>query len=394
MAELEANAMHDPLTEESLGITPMNRRAALLGLGALTAGIALGLGGCGNAFLAGPSGTHPRRLPPVRVARDRVIRTVAGLRPFRPSGFVVRAEPFGDRLLVHNYGHGGSGLTLSWGTAHLAADLVSQAGRTGPVAVLGCGAVGLASARLLQRRGRDVTIYAKSLPPDTTSNVAGGSWYPSGVVAEARRSPAFDAQFEGAARLSHRYFQELAGEDYGVQWREQYFLSDVPAEPVWSHVLLRDLFPAPRRLERSEHPFAARYVSVENTLFVEPRVYLDAMLRDFRLAGGRVQVREFAGLDQVRALAEPVIVNCTGLGTRELFGDVELLGVKGQLVILLPQAEIDYAVASLAGHYMYPRRDGIVLGGTYEYGVESLETTEDAVREILAAHRAIFDSTG
>src|SRR6476646_5740738 len=61
-------------------------------------------------------------LPRVQVAAEREIRTVVGLRPYRPSGFVVRAEPLGDSLVVHNYGHGGSGITLSWGTSKLAVD--------------------------------------------------------------------------------------------------------------------------------------------------------------------------------------------------------------------------------------------------------------------------------
>jgi len=57
----------------------------------------------------------PACLPPVRVAADRVIRTVAGLRPYRASGFVVRGDALGDKKVVHNYGHGGAGITLSWG---------------------------------------------------------------------------------------------------------------------------------------------------------------------------------------------------------------------------------------------------------------------------------------
>ena len=69
--------------------------------------------------LAGPT----RCLPAVNVSPARVIRTVAGLRPYRPSGFVVRGEALGDKRLVHNYGHGGSGITLSWGTSRLALDL-------------------------------------------------------------------------------------------------------------------------------------------------------------------------------------------------------------------------------------------------------------------------------
>src|ERR1044072_2569724 len=58
-----------------------------------------------------------RSFAPVKVARNRIIREVVGLRPYRPSGFVVDAQRLGSKLLVHNYGHGGGGVTLSWGTA-------------------------------------------------------------------------------------------------------------------------------------------------------------------------------------------------------------------------------------------------------------------------------------
>jgi len=105
----------------------------------------------------------PRRFAPVRASADRVIRQVAGLRPFRASGFLVRGEPLGAKLLVHNYGHGGGGITLSWGTAMLAVEETQRA-KTNRFAVVGCGAVGLASARLLQRRGGEVTIYTINIP--------------------------------------------------------------------------------------------------------------------------------------------------------------------------------------------------------------------------------------
>src|SRR5687767_3065787 len=62
-------------------------------------------------------------LPAVQVSAERVIRTVAGLRPYRAAGFVVRREALGDKKLVHNYGHGGAGITLSWGSSRLATQL-------------------------------------------------------------------------------------------------------------------------------------------------------------------------------------------------------------------------------------------------------------------------------
>jgi len=322
---------------------------------------------------------------------ERIIRTDVGFRPFRPSGFVVRAETLGDKLLVHNYGHGGGGVTLSWGTAELAVELVAAGGRTGPAAVLGCGVVGLAAARLLQSHGCRVTIYARELPPDTTSNVAGASWYPHLVVDEARRTPAFDAQFTRAARLSHRHFQGLVGDDYGVTWRDQYSLGNAPPAGSWEYVLLRDLFPEPRTVQPPEHPFGPRPALVDRTMFIESPVYLAALMRDFRQAGGQITVRTLASAADVTALPEPVVVNCTGLGARELFGDRELTAVKGQLTVLRPQPEVDYALLS-DDLYMFPRRDGILLGGTFEHGVETREPNRDAERRVVAAHKAIFDA--
>src|SRR5215213_1760528 len=66
----------------------------------------------------------PRIFSPVKVSRDRIIREIVGLRPYRAEGFVVQAERVGNKLLVHNYGHGGAGITLSWGTATQAVDLL------------------------------------------------------------------------------------------------------------------------------------------------------------------------------------------------------------------------------------------------------------------------------
>src|SRR5205807_470425 len=95
------------------------------------------------------------------------VATKVGLRPYRRNGFRVEAERRADKLVIHHYGHGGCGVTLSWGTAEIAADLAVQASDR-DAAVIGCGAVGLATARVLQDRGFHVTIYARDLPPDTT----------------------------------------------------------------------------------------------------------------------------------------------------------------------------------------------------------------------------------
>lgn len=367
---------------------PVPRRAMLkaTGLAALGAGVtACASRGAGSLVALEP----PRRFARVRVSEDRIIRTVAGLRPFRPSGFVVRVEKIGDQTVVHNYGHGGGGITLSWGTSQLAVD---EAWKTGEkhFAVLGCGAVGLATARLLQQRGAEVTLYAKDLPPHTTSNIAGGQWSPTSVMDRGRRTADSDALLARAARLSHRSYQQLPAAEFGIRWLENYILSDEPLQEWWEQGLVRDLYPESRDLGPHEHPFPARYARRFNTMLIEPPIYMSAMLRDVRLAGGRIVVRELESREEVPTLPEPVIVNCTGLGAKALFGDEELEPVKGQLTFLLPQPEVDY-ITIRGGLYMFPRRDGILLGGTFDHGVWSLDVDEAVRQRMVAGHRTFFE---
>jgi D-amino-acid oxidase len=124
-------------------------------------------------------------------------------------------------------------------------------------------------------------------------------------------------------------------------------------------------------------------------MLIEPPTYLEAVLRDVRIAGGRVVVGELASREALAALPEPVIMNCTGLGSRELFGDTELTPVKGQLSVLLPQPEIDYTVLQ-GSYYMFPRRDGILLGGTFERGVSDVTPDREAEKRVIEAHQRIF----
>lgn len=331
-------------------------------------------------------------LPPVKVSRERVIRTVVGLRPFRPSGFRVEPEDLGGgRLLVHNYGHGGGGVTMSWGTAWLAVEeLLGDDPPPARAAVLGSGAVGLATARLLQRRGVEVTIYTKDLPPRTTSNVACAQWSPFSVSNARVHTDEFRIRFERAARIAHRIFQDFVGARYGIRWLPNYPLSDVPFGGPTRPQAIADLFPDTRALPPGTHPFPSRHARQFTTMMIEPPIYLNAVLRDFRLAGGRVRIRDFRSLDEVASLPERRVVNCTGIGARDLVGDEELTPLKGQLTVLLPQPEIRY-IALNSGLYMMPRADGILLGGTRELGEWSLEPNREAEERILSGHADYFD---
>jgi D-amino-acid oxidase len=341
-----------------------------------------------------------RRFAPVNVARNRVIREVVGLRPYRPSGFVVRAERIGPKLLVHNYGHGGGGVTLSWGTATLAVELARDFVNVRPLtrraptrfAVIGCGVSGLSTAILLQRRFQNgpgtVTIYARDLPPNTTSNIAGASWSPTSVFEPEQTTATFTDQFRAAAQISNRAFQLLVGEQYGVRWIEtlEFLRNEASLERELPGG--NALYPQLEIHRDPDRYFGFPFVRQYYTMLIEPSVYLPALLRDFYVAGGKLVVKEFKNREEILRLPESVIFNCSGLGARGLFNDEALTPVRGQLEILLPQPEIDYCY--LSAGYMFPRRDGIVLGGTWDHDDWNLNPNPEQSTWILQTHTEIM----
>ena len=336
------------------------------------------------------------------VTWDRVIRTTVGLRPHRDAGFVLRADKLGDKLLVHNYGHGGAGMSLSWGTGLMAAEFATEH-QERRAAVIGCGAVGLTSARQLQRRGFDVTIYAAAVPPNVTSNMSLAGFTPaSGLVEPDRRTPQWDAQYRRASDIAYRQLQLMIGPLYGVMWIDNFNLTDEirerPAADPEHPSLMQGLQPGEITLGPGEHPFPTKYALWGPTIRIEPNIYLDALVRDFLLWGGHIVIRKFDNPRDLAGLREPIVINCTGLGAKELFGDQELLPLKGQLTVLVPQPEITYHTGGgtrpptpgSLGLHMMPRSDGIILGGTSQRDVWAMEPDDAERKRVVDGHIELF----
>src|SRR5688572_22701621 len=156
------------------------------------------------------------------LSNENIIGYNVGLRPYRSSGIRIEAEQYESKSLIHNYGHGGAGITLSWGSAIEALSVMDDqfapsAGST--IAVIGSGVNGLTVAHHLLDRGYKVRIYAKEFPPQTTSEVAAGLWYPASVAVgepmEARQ------RFESIKNTSYDFFYDLAtspSPQFGGAW--------------------------------------------------------------------------------------------------------------------------------------------------------------------------------
>src|SRR5258707_7474861 len=186
----------------------IGRRQMLAGAGAaLLLGGLEGCGTIGNGRVAKPK----LLLAPVRASTDGITRITVCTRPFRAQGPRLDTEQVGSKLVVHNYGHGGSGWSLSWGSSGIATAKALASGER-DIAVIGCGALGLTSALLLQRAGARVTIYAKELPPNVRSSLATGLWTPdSRICLEEHATPSFKQTWQDMARTSFQTYQTLLG---------------------------------------------------------------------------------------------------------------------------------------------------------------------------------------
>jgi D-amino-acid oxidase len=375
----------------------VRRRQILAGAGAaLFAGA---LGGCGTGVLR--SSQPELKLARLRASVERITTITVCTRPFREQGPRIEAERMGEQTIVHNYGHGGSGWSLSWGSSSIAVDKAMATGER-DIGVIGCGALGLTSALLLQRAGARVVIYAKDLPPNVRSSLASGVWTPdSRICLDKYATPAFKQQWEDMTRKSFATYQTLLGlPGNPVEFIDNYFVTEPgPARqseaedtrPQFAHLqraLTSDLFPAPVDYEPGQHPFSNHDVRRNSFMMFNLVAYQRLLVNDFLTNGGKIEVREFRSPADFARLPQKTLINATGYGARALLNDESVIPVRGQLARMIPQHDVRYGI--FYNHVSFiPRRDGMVfqvVGDSDYYGYGDDTTVADRKEAELAVN--------
>lgn len=303
---------------------------------------------------------------------------VAGLRPYRVGSYRLEGEVLAGKYVIHNYGHGGGGITLSWGCAAKVRDMVlrRQAATNvveREVAVLGAGVMGLTAATLLVDLGLHVTIYSDRKPAETTSYKAGGQWAVS--ILEFSKEFAKVQEMQYILRVAYTMFKASIGKGYGVSEVDNYSVNATSGIDV-VHDLVPGLLPQREYLPRL--PFEGHSTSGYRyrTLLVEPPIFIPRLERDLKARGVTFVNRKFINsADVLTSLTQKVVINCTGLGAKNLWNDPDMLPLRGQLAMLRPQQNLEYLYGQ--NGYLFPRNDHVVIGGTVE---ETCDETFDPDR--------------
>ena len=356
--------------------------------GAGAALLAAAVDGCSIAGLRTGGRALPAptlNLAPLRASTDRITQITVCTRPFRAQGPRLDVEQIGQKIIVHNYGHGGSGWSLSWGSSDIAVRKAMTAGAQ-EIAVIGCGALGLTSGILAQRAGARVTIYAKDLPPNVRSSLASGLWTPdSRICLEESATPEFKQLWAGMARKSFQTYQSLLGlPGNPVEFIDNYYVSDesggmrrreTPSDPrpkfaSLQRELIADLIPNSEDFAPGSHSLGRHYLQHHTLMMFNISAYARLLMADFVSAGGRIEIAEFHAPADFAKLREKVLINATGYGSRALFGDESIVPVRGQLARMIPQPDVNYGLY-YQGVSFVPRRDGMVfqvVGDSDYYG--------------------------
>jgi D-amino-acid oxidase len=246
------------------------------------------------------------------------------------------------------------------------------------IKIIGSGVSGLTTGITLLQNGYDVSIISKEHFKDTVSANAAAIWFPY----EAHPIE----KVLKWSNLSFREFEELAhNSNSGVSMVPFKIIEPVNETPYWLHALPPESKISHRSIEILDSKCNCYTYSIP---LIETQIYLPFLHDTFLNNGGSIHYQEITDLEQLSE--NSLVINCSGLGSQELFKDKELYPIQGQTVKIEPsEGIIGLAFDELPSNthneitYVIPRTDCIVLGGSAFRNQYSQKIDEQLTQRII-----------
>ncbi|VVC76395.1 putative D-amino-acid oxidase [Aquicella siphonis] len=328
-----------------------------------------------------------------------------GIRPFRTSGVRLQAEYLSDKLIIHNYGYGGSGLSLCWGGSQEAMGILRQEQNNHPelsrpdaIAVLGAGIIGITTAYDLLAQGCRVNIYADAFSPHLTSNVAAGIFSAPTVRADmsAVQSELLNHLFAISSQRFLAMAQSERPELSGVKFITDYHFEAESASELKSEKFKKTQMRKKRVRVHFNNGLIKAGIQTRE-LGIDGKIFIEDLYARLLSRGVLFHQRKFESVRDISGLNEKIIFNCTSMGSKILFNDTSFRPVRGHLIYFKPQPGIDYSLYhSLPGETdywvkLYPWRDRLILGGVFEHGKDEAVIDPLVIERLLENARVCFN---
>lgn len=228
------------------------------------------------------------------------------------------------------------------------------------IAVIGSGICGLSTAYTLVEKGYQVTVYARAFPPETTSNRAAAFWFPYHIENDTRCIRWSQESYE-------KYLSLMDDPAAGISIQQLIKVtkdSDPPA------LYWLDFMPEGtcRHMNNAELPEGYDDGYNIQVPLIESQIFLAWITDYLHQKGVEFIYREIHDLQELTD-EHTWVVNCTGLGARELCADQQIYPIRGQVALLAPQKDLSLFLYEEQPFYIVPRQDVTLVGGTFEENV-------------------------
>ncbi len=250
------------------------------------------------------------------------------------------------------------------------------------IAIIGAGISGLSTAYLLVNAGYNVQIFAHTFSPNLVSNKAAAFWFPYHVRNDVRGIK--------WCQQSYTYFEQLA-KNVATGVSMQKLVKALREGVEETEITWYDFMPTGsyRLMQKDELPEG--YVKGYEALvpLIETQIFLPYLQAYLTKNGVEFIEQHIQNLATFAANFE-IVINCTALGARELCNDMQVKPVRGQVALLAPIKNQTIFLDNELHTYIVPRKDAIIIGGTYEEGVEQATTEPATIAFLVEKARKIF----
>lgn len=242
------------------------------------------------------------------------------------------------------------------------------------IAIIGAGISGLSCAYLLSEKNYSVTVFAKEFSPNITSNRAAAFWFPYHVRNDKRAIK--------WSKESYAFYKKLADDSLtGISMKQ--LIKAIPEKAVEEDTSWMEFIPegeCETLPEEKLKPGIIRAYTVFVPL-IETQIFLPYLQNIFKKRGVAFENRSITDFDELPGF--DIIINCTGLGARNLCNDESVIPVRGQVALLETQTDLPIYLDNDTPLYIVPRKDAMIVGGTYEANIYEEITEPETIEHIL-----------